>query len=255
MNNTTSFGETIYSWEGWVFNFLCAIYFAFISPLVKDASIATMQDESDFLPWLGIALLLVSLLEIYAFPKKMKYVHRAAIEHGEKMNSGFVLWMFHAVISILITFMIIESFGYDIVAEEGRQEPTWWMMLLIFAVVIKELIFLFTIMGLHDETNQLEEYKRPNKKEWILDLILLAYACLAYTATWEAIGGTANMEKDNTIMYVVNLFAASIIFLIFYMPIRIPYYLEEMLQLKTTGDILKFVGGISIVWAAAMMSL
>ena len=171
----TSLDETIYSWEGWLFNVLCAIYFGFISPLVRDASITVTQNEDTFIPWLGISLIVISLLEIYAFPKKMKYVDRAAIEHGEEMNSGFFLWMFHAVISLLIVFVILESFGYNMGTEDGENEPTWWMMLLIFSVVIKELFFLFMMMGFHDNEDKLEAYQRPNKKEWILDLILLAH--------------------------------------------------------------------------------
>lgn len=248
--------ETIYSWEGWLFNLICAGYFVFISPFVKEATVSAIHDEGIFIPWLGIALITISLLEIYAFPKKMKYVHRAAMKHGEEIKSGFVLWMFHAVISIVITFTALESFGYNVVPEEGvESEPSGWLALLMFAVVIKELYLLFTIIGLHEGINQLEEHQRPNKKEWIIDLILLVYACLAYTATWEAITDNMDMDKHNTVMYIVNLFGASIMFLIFYMPLRIPYHLEEMVQLKTIQDVLKFFFGILVVLASVLVNL
>lgn len=253
--NKSSLEETIYSWEGWLFNFLCAGYFLLISPFVKEASIRAVKDEEMFIPWLGVCLLFVSLFEIYAFPKKMKYVHRAAIEHGEEVKSGFFLWMFHAVLSILIMFTIVESFGHNAIAGEGENKASGWLTILIFIVVIKELFLLFTVFGLHAEDDKLEEYKRPNNKEWMLDLILLVYACLAYTVTWEAMAEGMEMEKHNTMMYVFNLLAAGMMFLMFYMPLRIPYYIEEMQQLKGGKDILKFIFGILIVLISVLVGL
>lgn len=253
--NQSSIQETIYSWEGWLFNVFCAVYFLLISPHVLEASVATMGDTREFIPWLGFTLIMISLLEIYAFPKKMKYVHRAVMEQGDEIKSGFFLWMFHAVISMIITFTILESFGYNVVAEEGKQDQPWWMMPLIFGVVIKELVLLFTIIGLHESTDKLEAYKRPNKTEWIVDLILLVYACLVYTVTWENIASTVPMEKHNTPMYIVNLVAASLLFLIFYLPIRIPYYLEEMAQIYTLKDAAKFIFGILVVLISVVVAL
>ena len=216
-----------------IFNILCALYFAFLAPLVLDATYHNIHDEASFFPWLGIALVAISILEIYAFPQKMKYVHKSVLDHKENSGSGFFLWMFHTVLSLLITFFAFEAFGIEITEEGAMNEAPWYVIVLPVVVVFKELYFLFSIMGLHDENNQIKGFDRPNKKEWVIDLILLSYACLVYTAIWGAITKGLDMEKQDTVMYIVNICVSGLLFLIFYMPLRIPYYLEEIAQMKT----------------------
>lgn len=232
--------KNIYQWEGALFNLICALYFFLLAPLVMEASARNFEKGPAFIPWLGVALIIISLLEIYAFPRKMKYVHKAVQEEGKTVNSGFTLWMFHAVISIIILFMSVEAFGYEIAGENGENTMPWWMAILIPAVVIKELYLLFTIIGVDPEEN-LDAYQRPNKKEWKLDLILILYACLAYTVTWQTITQNMDMEKHNLPMYIMNLFLATLMFLIFYLPIRIPYFLEEITQMDTTKEWMRFI--------------
>ncbi len=245
--------DTIFNWEGWIFNLLAGIYFLFFSTMVRDISITNFKGEEDvFMPWFGFVLIAISILEIYAFPKKMKYVHLAIQERGGNSGSGFLLWMFHAVISILLVMMALQSFGYDI-SPENDSTP-WWMMLLLFATVIKELFFLFFIWGIEENISK-KKYKRPNKKEWILDLILLAYMCIAYSVTWETITYNTPMEKDNLVMYILNIVVASMLFLMFYMPLRIPYLLEEMAGIKTTKDVLIFISSILLVLVPVIAAL
>ncbi len=239
----------IYMWEGLIFNLLCAFYFVFLEPFITEISVETFHNEQAFSPWFGTALIFIFFLEIYAFPKKMKYVHKTVMDQGKKINHGIILWMFHTVISISFMFMIFESFGFS------PGDLTWWMSMLLFIVIIKELYFLFSMIGLHDETDTLEKYKRPNKKEWLIDLILILYACMAYTVTWQTILNNTNMEKHNLPMYILNIFITSLLFLMFYMPLRIPYYLEEITQLKTNKDIVKFILSIFLVLISAISAL
>ncbi len=247
--------KNIYQWEGALFNLICALYFFFLAPIVLEASANSFFKEGPaFIPWLGVVLIIISLLEIYAFPKKMKYVHKAVQDEGKQINSGFTLWMFHAVISIIILFMATEAFGYEIVGEDGENAMPWGLSILIPAVVIKELYLLFTIIGVDPEEN-LEAYDRPNKKEWKLDLILVIYACLAYTVTWQTISHNMDMEKHNLPMYILNLILSTLIFLIFYLPIRIPYFLEEMTQMDTQKEWIRFIVPLLITVIAVVAGL
>ena len=244
-----------YSWNGLIFNLLCAIYFVFISPLVLDISTKSLKSENTYYPILAIIILIVSVLEIYAFPQKMKFVHKAIMDKGLKLDKGFILWIFHIVISIATTFLNFELFGVDTIGDNGGENITWWMSLILFIVIIKELYFLLTIIGLHDEKDTLMKFKRPNKKEWIIDLILVIYASLIYTVTWQTISSNTNMDKHNLAMYILNLVIASIMFLMFYMPLRIPYYLEEIALIKTKKGFVKFIFSILIVLISAMYAL
>ena len=245
--------KKIYTWEGILFNLLCACYFLLLAPYIQTISIANIKGGTP-IPWFGVLLLIISIAETYAFPKKMKYVHKAIQDHHDVFGNGFFLWMFHTVISILITFSALASFGYDI-SPDSVNQPSNIVLFLPFFIVIKELYLLFTMMGMHDENDSLEAYKRPNQKEWVLDLILLSYACLAYTATWSTFTANMSMERDNMAMYMLNCVVASILFLIFYMPLRIPYYLEEIAQLKTNKEVFRFVLSILLVLISVITHL
>jgi len=256
MTINTAFKDKIYAWEGVIFNALCAFYFVLIAPVVQEISIHNIKDENSFFPWLGIALLIISLLELYAFPKKMNYVHKAVLDHNGEMGSGMILWMFHTVISIIVLFSMLEAFGIEITTEDGpNRDPHWLALLMPIVVVIKELYLLMFIMGRDDNNKELVKYKRPNKKEWQLDLILLAYTCLVYTVTWNTITNNMVMEEHNLPMYIINIIIASILFLVFYMPLRIPYFIEEMALLKTDKDVFKFIASILLVLISAIASL
>lgn len=251
----SALSDKIYAWEGWIFNLICAFYFAFLSPLIVEYTVINVREEHSFFPWLGIALLSISFLELYAFPKKMKYVQKAILDHNNKEGNGIILWLCHMVLSIMIGFSAIEAFGLDIPKSEEENNTPWWFIALVITIVIKELYFLFIIMDTGEDKTKLDAYQRPNNKEWIVDLILLSYICLAYTATWQTMSYGMDMEKGNLPMYLVNIFASSILFLIFYMPLRIPYYLEEMAQMQTSKDRFKFIFSILVVLIATISSL
>ncbi len=231
-----------------IFNILSALYFAFLSPIILKISVVTVKSERVFLPWFGVSLIIISVLEIYAFPKKIKYVRKAVKDRGGKFINGIILWLFHTLISIGIVLAIFKSFGMN------TTKPDIFMSLLLFVVIIKELVLLFFMMIDYEDVT-LEKFKRPNNKEWIIDVILFAYACLAYTVTWQTIASDINMQKQNTGMYLLNILIASLMFLIFYMPVRIPYFLEEVSQLKTGKDILKYIFSILLVLISVIFSL
>ncbi len=230
-----------YQVEGLFFNLICGLYFIFVAPLLKDISTQNIYEENSYLPYLAILLLLISILEIYAFPLKLKFVHQSIKEHEHEAGSGFVLWMFHSVISIIITFSIFEAFGYELTSKDGNELP-WFVSLSIFIVVIKELYLLFCIMDINDEET-LQKYKRPHIKEWIADIILLIYACIAYTVTWETI--TSNMKLDGQdILLIMNYSICILLFLMFYLPLRIPYQIEEIANIKDDKDYFRYISSI-----------
>ncbi|NNE92482.1 MAG: hypothetical protein HKN23_12615 [Verrucomicrobiales bacterium] len=250
-----SFATLKYTREGWIFNVICGVYFLLLARWVREISISNIHEEDTYLPLFGITVLVISLLEIYALPVKLKFVHHAVREHDDSAGSGFYLWVFHTVISIILTFSIFQAFGFETTRGEDSELPGWMAGIMVL-VVIKELVFLGFIFTSKTAETIPEKYRRPQKREWVADIILTIYACLAFTVTWETIASNVDMQRDNPVMFVINLILSSILFLMFYLPLRIPYHIEEMAQLKTRNDWLRWAASLLFVlvpaiWAAS----
>lgn len=252
-DSTATLAQRTYRWEGLVFNVTCDIYFVLLAPLIVSTADAVMRQPGVTAVWLGVLILAISLAELWAFPVKMRFVNQAVRTHGDSAGSAFMLWLFHAVISVILVMLIAECFGAEI--GEG-DDSTTWMAIVMPIVVIKELVFLFVLMaGIDDDSEPLPRYTRPQRREWLADAILVVYACVVYSASWGSIMSNADLEPHNLPMYVLNLFVASLLFLIFYLPLRIPYWIEELAQVDSTGDRLRLVGSILIALVPAVAIL
>ena len=238
-----------FSSEGFIFNLLSALYFMFIAPFIGKISNSVLT-ESSINYGLGIGLIMLSVMEVIVLPKKMKFVNAALKAHSKESSNGiFYLWIFHAIVSVIISMMSLEAFGIDI--QDKANNTLFGAIMMI--VVLKELYILFMLMDLEGEN---EKYSRPNNKEIRYDIILLLYSWIAYTVTWENISyNSTSMNKDDLPMYIVNLIAAGIVFLIFYLPIRIPYLVEEIALLKSYNEKLKFYTSLLLVLASVLFSL
>lgn len=251
-----AFALRTYRWEGTLFNFLCAVYFVVAAPHVVTAADAAMRDPEARPIWLGILIVVISLAEIYAFPVKMRFVNEAIRDQGDAAGRAFYLWMFHAVISVILVFLVAGCFGVKAAELEDSEMP-WWLVALLPVTVIKELVFLgFLWGGGEGEEGKRRapnpSYTRPSPREWIADAILVVYACVAYSATWSAITKGMDLERGNPVMFVVNLGLSALLFLIFYLPLRIPYWIEEMAQVKTGRDSIRLVASILVVLVPAI---
>ena len=114
-------GIQIYRWEGGLFNALCAIYFVTLGPLVVEAADRAMRIADSKVYWLGFLIIGISLAEVYAFPAKLRFVRMAVREYGDSIGAGFILWMFHAVISIILLFLTAGAFGVEISGSSGSE--------------------------------------------------------------------------------------------------------------------------------------
>lgn len=245
--------------EGLVFNLLCGAYFLLVSPHVVEVARRGMEpaaNRSGPALWLGVLLLLASLLEVRALPEKLRFVH-FAIRDRKPGDGGsialFFLWMFHAVISVLVVVLAAREFGADVDTRDGTPDFPMWLSALMPVVVIKELYLLITIWGPGRELPA-SRYARPRSAERFHDAVLIAYACLAYSVTWgmvseNALGGSNPMET------AVNTLAASLLFLMFYLPMRIPYLLEEWSFLETRADRLRFAASLLTAMIPAVWPL
>jgi len=238
-----------------------ALYFGLVSPVIARfirSAVKSYSFTGEFLYFafiLGAVLIVAQILETYAFSRKMNYVHRALKLNGGLNGEGesaIILWFFHMAVSVIMMFAAFSLFGIDptYLAEESS-----WFTVIVILIVIKEIYLLFAIIGIHDESDTLEKYSRPNDKEWIFDLILLFYSWFVYTATWSSISLDTPIDKSSVFSYGFDLFLAAVLFLIFYLPIRIPQIIESRLYLKLSKDYLIYFGSFAVVVLSVIFSL
>jgi len=244
--------------EGFFFSTVCICYFLLFAPEVAETASSAMKDPDASPVWLGVVLIVLNLLEVYAFPVKVQTVRQVIRDQGGKAKgSGGAIFvrMFHAVLSVIVVFTAAGAFGLKIGEGEGEtMELPWWMSLIIVTTVIKELAFLMCILGVSEEDGG-KKSTRSMAKERFVDFILLAYSCIGFTAVWGAITTDMEMQRQVPVMYVINLILACLMFLIFYLPFRIPYLMEERALIKGTRDEARFWILILVVMIPAVWVL
>lgn len=196
-------------------------------------------------PLLGIILILAMTGELIAFILKSKY-------GGGFSSDGagvFLLWMFHTVVSVLMTIIALGAFG---ITFEG-EEVNWILAAALFGSVIKELfILLLMIAGS-------ENQKHSRVKNFVADILFLFFYSLAYTTV------ISNLLKSNDYnnyllashysisLVILYTLIVLLIFFMLYLPLRIPYFLYE--KYGSAKERMLGVLSILLVAAAAILPL
>lgn len=219
--------------------------------------------------WLGILIVVIAAAETWALPRKMRLVLARLEGHRSPTVTLFVLWMLHTVISILLLFTAVAAFGWDRDSSSVGQLPGWFLVLIV-ATVIKELYLLGVFFFACEATpaqasatpSDLEQKRppdvpqRPRRLEPLLDGILLAYACIAYSSTWAAMfRQNEQYLGSNLALILFNVVAGAILFLLLYLPLRIPYWTEEIAQAQTRWDKAKLAFSLLLAMVPALVFL
>jgi hypothetical protein len=235
----------------WI-HLISALYFYFLAPIIYNNTMIVLQGKKE-IPWVGFLILVLILAETYAYFKKMKFVNYFYHKMNKSIGvGGFVLWLMHFVVIFFFLYVALAAFGYKQILDDGDQIPSW-ISLLFFVTALKEIIFIMPIvdMSIMDKQNV-----KPQKK-WYVDVILLLNTWLIYTILWMTLAssGQVSLQVENIGMYILNIILASVVFLFFYLPLRIPYILQDILKIKTTTDFIKFSFPIVLVLYSAISKL
>lgn len=194
--------------------------------------------------WFGLLLAFFILLDLIGFWYKIPAVCQQLRESGKDRTALFIiLWILHMV--VIFSFLMFIAEALDIKKNENL------MFLLMILITIKELIILFLFL-----MNKPAESKLNKTKEWIGDLCLFIFGIFAYTVTWEYIArqGT-HLLANNIVLTLLNVLAASIIFLIFFLPLRTPYILKESILLSNKKNLYLLTGTILFNLIEAMVQI
>lgn len=187
----------------------------FRESLLESTSGVIYHSQTNYL--LGTLLLLATIGEFIAILLKRKEIG----ESEKKTGSLFIIWMFHTVISTVLVIIALKAFGLSMTKNQGLFAG------IFMVVVLKELVILFLIF-IGSQPQPL-----PGRKRIIADLLMLFFYCVAYTVTWETIMGQPNFNNHllaanySPILTVTYTLIAILLFCVFYLPLRLPYFMTE----------------------------
>jgi hypothetical protein len=125
----------------------------------------------------------------------------------------------HVIVTVFLGMMMLDCWG--VVGEASDESSAWWGAVIV-ALVLKEFVGLFSAGG-----QTLARQAPGHWKEHVADGILLAFSCVAYTAWWGALLDLGDMASEGWKMKLVLVPLLGGVFLLFYLPMRVPFLLDE----------------------------
>jgi hypothetical protein len=172
----------------------------------------------------GGLLLAVLFLEPLGLRWKLRFLRRRNVDDGF-VPQGSMLGLFsaagigHAIVTVFLGMLALDCWG---AVGGGADEASGWWGAMIVALVLKEFVGLIAAGG-----TEAAREAPGHWKEWAADVLLLAYGAVAYTAWWGAILDLDALEWNSLLERLVLMPIFAAVFLFFYLPMRLPFLLEE----------------------------
>ncbi len=172
----------------------------------------------------GFLLLAVLFLEPLGLRWKMRFLRRrnadaGFVPQGPMLATFSAVGIGHVIVTVFLGMLALDCWG---AVGGGADAASGWWGAVIVALVLKEFVGLIAAGG-----NEAAREPPGHWKEWTADILLLAYGAVAYVAWWEVLLDVGSAEWNSLAerLVVTPIFAA--IFLFFYLPMRLPFLLEE----------------------------
>lgn len=236
--NKSMLGLPYHLIRGILFNLLFLIYQNFFQQLVltriRNIVELNLKDYA-----LGSILFIIIIIDFTGCALKIPPVIRRLWPHGDSNEKGgtlppkrfnsfdVIIWALRTVISLSMLMFLAKAFHID-----QHENLMFGLMILI---VIKELVVFFMLFLTNfSHTDRLHPL-RLAIRELCGDICILIYSFVAYTATIDLIFSRSGQITDHNIaLTILNIVAASLLFLLLYLPLRFIYIFEERRELKRT---------------------
>jgi hypothetical protein len=220
---------------GWVRGHAASLgfygYALFAAPPLARALREGMADSEPM--WIpGILLLAVLLAEPVGLYWKMRFLRRR--NHDKSFDpQGPMLGMFsavgiaHVIVTMFLGLLVLDGWG---AMGSGVEEPPAWGAGVLVLLILKEFAGLMAAGG-----QSVSRESSGHWKEGAADILLWAYGAVAYTAWWQVI---VDMEEVGGAPFSQRLAMVPVLgglFLFFYLPMRLPFLLEEYLCNSARG--------------------
>ena len=219
--------------QGLIFNLLFVVYQLFLKqPLLQNLKLIHNHLYKNYL--LARLFISISILEVLGYSIKLPNVQKRLLKHFiEKKEivkvGGFASfsWMLHLVLGIILLMWTLESMGINIENIESKHDV--FFMFAILLVIIKELIILFLILTFFpssieensDKNISLDTSKNDDLKEWLGNFFIFIFSVISFTVSWDfIIYQDSRILDKNVVLTLVNLVAASFLFLSSIFPLK-----------------------------------
>lgn len=180
--------------------------------------------EAGAIWWPGLLLLLVMLAEPFGLRWKLQFLRRrnraeAFEPQGSMLGIFSAAAIGHMIVTLMVGMLMLDCWG--VVGTGSDAGSTWWGAVIV-ALILKEFAAFFACVG------QSVSREAPGHwQEHLADFFLLAFGCVAYTAWWGALLDLGDIAGESLGMKLVLVPLLGGVFLLFYLPLRLPFLLEE----------------------------
>lgn len=215
--------------------FLCA------PPLARALKAGLEQPEP--LWGAGWLLFAVLLLEPFGLRWKLRFLRRRnAEEHFEPQGSMLGIFsaaaIGHMIVTVVTGMVALDCWG---AAGQGAETETNALGIVVVVLVLKEFAAWFACAG------QGTAREPPGHwKEHLADFLLLAFGCVAYTAWWESLLDIGQINTEGWKLKLLLMPFLGLLFLFLYLPLRLPFLLEEGYLRPKQGRALRIAADLAL---------
>ncbi len=235
-----------------LFNFIFIFYVWLFQPYVLTLTNLVINNSGTN-PTLGVLILAILFLEIWAFRTKLTVVLKRVLDSSNKIHRLIYLFLFaHVFVGFFLLAVCLESFGLSINDKSVGK-------IFYFILICREIPFFYFL----HHSKRLRISKNLVLKENLADIALLIYACIAYTVVWESLGLTGVFSHINFPAYtgleilILSVFALifAIFVLLIFLSFRLPYLIEELASVGSIQEKIYFYSSLFLAFVAMVFPL
>ncbi|MEK9166725.1 MAG: hypothetical protein AAB836_00300 [Patescibacteria group bacterium] len=235
-----------------LFNLIFVFYAWLLQPYVSSLTDVVINNSGTN-PILGILILAILFLEIWAFRAKLSLVLKRVAHSNDKVHKLIYLLLFsHVFVGFFLLAVCVESLGLSIKDKSIGK-------VFYFILICREIPFFYFL----HYSKRLKVSKDLMSQENLADIALLIYACIAYTIAWESLGLKGVFSHINYPEYTsVELLIVSIFALLFtifvlsiFLSFRIPYVIEELATVRSIQEKIYFYSSLFLAFVAMVFPL
>ena len=211
--------------QGWIrenatsLGFYLYVFFA-APPLARALKAGLERPEPLWIP--GVLLLAVLLLEPLGLRWKVLFLRRRNRDEGFEPQGSMLGIVSATVIGHMTVTLLVGMVALDCLGLAGDGSNPIWMAGASVALVFKDLAAFFSTGG-----RGVSREPPGHGKERLADFLLLAFGCVAYTAWWQGIFDLGDIAGQSLGMKVALAILMGGFFVFFYLPMRLPFLLDE----------------------------